>query len=190
MVTEAATVPQEKPPSFPVFKNREELSGYARKLGFKKIEEFESALGSVQQREKLVEALRKRDPKLNGQVDALITHLKLNHQEIARKERWYEKALKLPGRALKATWETMKKHPALTILVLAALVAGGTAYGLYLTGNLEFVATKLGLGKMFGAVDAAGEMMPPVPPTPPVPGLGELGVPPPAAPIPGAGGPI
>ncbi|MFH1444639.1 MAG: hypothetical protein ABIG34_04625 [Candidatus Peregrinibacteria bacterium] len=125
MATATPSIGSEQPAAFPVFRNREEMVDYARKLGFKKIEEFESALDSVEKREHLVEALRKRDPKLNGQVESLIKHLKLNKQEIARKERWYEKVLKLPGRATKATWDTMKRHPIITLLILAALVAGG-----------------------------------------------------------------
>jgi hypothetical protein len=147
MVAEAATAPQEKPPIFPVFRNREELSDYARKLGFKKIEEFESALDSVKQRERLVEALRKRDPKLNGQVDALIDHLKLNRQEIQRKERWYEKVLKFPGRVLKGAWETVKRHPYLTIAtVIALLLAVGALTG-YFSGSIESWLHKLGESK-------------------------------------------
>ena len=83
-----------------------------------------------------------------------------------------------------------KKHPVVTALLIAAVAAGGVAAGFYLTGNWELLATSLGLDKMFGAADAAGELMPPVPSTPIPPGAGELAVPPPALPLPGAGGPI
>ncbi|ALM09934.1 MAG TPA: hypothetical protein DEB30_02710 [Candidatus Peribacter riflensis] len=155
MATATPSAGREQPAAFPVFRNREEMVDYAQKLGFKKIEEFESALDSVEKREKLVEALRKRDPKLNGQVDALITHLKLNKQEIARKERWYEKVLKLPGRATQATWDTMKRHPMLTLLILAALVAGGAYLAWDQLGGLVAVPNP-----MEGAAAAADTVAP------------------------------
>lgn len=135
---------RESPSAFPVFKNRREMADYAKKLGFKKIEEFEATLDSVQQREKLVEALRNKDPKLNGQVDSLIKHLKINRQEIVRKERWYETALKLPGRVLKGTWNTVRKHPYLTIAAaIAILLATGALTG-YFSGSIESLMHKLG----------------------------------------------
>jgi hypothetical protein len=179
MVAEAATAPQEKPPIFPVFRNREELSDYARKLGFKKIEEFESALDSVKQRERLVEALRKRDPKLNGQVDALIDHLKLNRQEIQRKERWYEKVLKFPGRVLKGAWETVKRHPVLTAVAIVAL--------LYYTGLGAVLAEKIKawLMQFFPQIKLPNIPPPHIPtiprptPSPPTPSLPPLPTTPP-----------
>jgi hypothetical protein len=85
-------------------------------------------------------------------------------------------------------WDRMKgfawNHPVVTTLLVLALIAGGTSLALYASGNLELVATKLGLGKIFSGVDATGEMFPPVPSTPIPPGAGELGVPPPITPIP------
>ena len=149
-----AAAPQEK--VFPVFKNRKEMGDFGQKLGFRKIEEFESALDSVQQREKLVEALRKSDPKLNGQVDALINHLKINRQEITRKESWYKKVLKFPGRMVSKTWETVKKHPVAAALVLAALAAAGVAGTYYLAANWEGFLAKLGAQTAVKGAEAIG----------------------------------
>lgn len=147
---------KEGQPSFPVFKDRREMEDFSRVLGFKKLEEFESALGSVQQREKLVEALRKRDPHLNGQVDALIKHLKINRQEIRRKESWYEKVMKLPGRVLKKSWETVKKHPFASALLLAALAAGTVAGSYYLAAHWEGFLARFGVTTAAKAAQALG----------------------------------
>lgn len=164
------------------------------------IREVATALQSVEGRQMLFQKLMEHehdlleiDPTFNPEL--LREQLDLAGEVLRQKDRFLQDVQSPEKKGMfKRAWEKMKgfagRHPFVTAILVLALVAGGAALGLYLTGNLELVATKLGLGKMFGAVDAAGEMMPPVPPTPPVPGAGELGVPPPATPIPGAGGPI
>ncbi|MDD5739926.1 MAG: hypothetical protein PHO20_04115, partial [Candidatus Peribacteraceae bacterium] len=137
--------------------------------------------------------LLKIDPLFNPAL--LREQLELAGEVLHQKERYLQDVQSPEKKGLfKRAWEKMKsfggRHPFVTAILILALIAGGAALTLYATGNLELVATRLGLGKMFGAADAAGEMMPPVPVTPLPPGAGELGIPPPANPIPGAGKPI
>ncbi len=139
-------------PEFPVFKDRKEMDGYLRELGYGRLNEFGK---TVNDREKLVDLLRKRNPKLNGQVDNLIEHLKLNKQEIERKEAWYTKVLKFPGRLLKGAWNTVKNHPYLTVgAVIAILLATGATTG-YISTFLEQLFHKVGEGKTVGLGEAA-----------------------------------
>jgi len=164
------------------------------------IKEVASALQSVEGRQmiyqKLMEhqqALLSIDPSFNP--DLLREQLELAGEVLHQKERYLQDVQSPEKKGLlKKAWEKMKgfagRHPFVTTILILALIAGGAALTLYATGNLELVAARLGLGKMFGAADAAGEMMPPAPVTPLPPGAGELGIPPPANPIPGAGKPI
>lgn len=164
------------------------------------IQEVASALQSVEGRQMLFNKLMEHeedlleiDPSFNPSL--LREQLDLAGEVLHQKER-YLQDIQSPEKKglLKRSWEKMKsfggRHPFVTAILIAALIAGGAALTLYATGNLELAATKLGLGKMFSATEAAGEMMPPVPVTPLPPGAGEMGIPPPANPIPGAGKPI
>lgn len=163
------------------------------------IKEVASALQSVEGRQMIYQKLMehqqdllKIDPLFNP--DLLREQLELAGEVLHQKERYLQDVQSPEKKGLfKRAWEKMKgfgkRHPFVTVLLLLALIAGATSLGLYLSGNLEFVASKVGLGKIFGAADAAGDMMVPVPPTPIVPGAGELAVPPPANLPPGAVGP-
>lgn len=164
------------------------------------IQEVASSLQSVAGRQMLYQKLMeherdllKIDPSFNAAF--LREQLELAGEVLHQKERYLQDIQSPEKKGMfRRAWEKMKgfakRHPIVSVLLILALLAGGTALTLYATGNLELVATKLGLGKILGAVDAAGEMMPPVPPTTIPPGAGELAVPPPANPIPGAGAPI
>lgn len=93
-------------------------------------------------------------------------------------------------RALDKLTSFPKKHPIVTTLLVAALAAGGMAGGLYLAGNWELFLTNVGLGKILGSAEGAGEMIPPTLYTPPHPGGGMLDMPPPSSsptPQPGLG---
>ncbi|MCF7844497.1 MAG: hypothetical protein K9M03_01560 [Kiritimatiellales bacterium] len=89
-------------------------------------------------------------------------------------------------RALGAVGGFAKKHPVVTTLLAASLVAGGVASGFYMTGNWELFMASTGLSKWFGAAEAAGEIITPTPSTPILPGGGLFEVPPPTSP-PGLG---
>ena len=91
-------------------------------------------------------------------------------------------------RALGAVGSFAKKHPIVTTLLAASLVAGGVAAGFYMTGNWELFMASTGLSKWFGSAEAAGELIPPTPSTPPLPDGGIFEVPPPTSP-PGLGTP-
>lgn len=119
MITTALNRGAEPLPSFPVFQTREEMDTYLRGLGYRKMEQLKVDEDAVGARERLAEALKKTNP--DADVDQLIEHLKLNSQEIERKEKWYDKAMKLPKKAASYTWETIKAHPILTALTLAGL---------------------------------------------------------------------
>jgi len=133
---------------FPVFKTREELGEYLDEVGYD-IDRLGALGDSVSDREKLLMALQEKHPALNGQASALIEHLRLNHQELERKEGWFKSFIKLPGRAMKAAWETIKAHPYITTAVVIAL----TAAALYYTGAgasaVGWIKSKL-LGSMIG----------------------------------------
>ncbi|MBU2259434.1 hypothetical protein KKC44_02395 [Patescibacteria group bacterium] len=114
---------------FPVFRSREELQDYLEDVGYD-IDRLHAMGDSVAEREQLITSLKERNPTLNGNAEALVEHLRLNHQELERKESWYTKLLKLPGKALRYSWETVKAHPYIT----AAVVIGLTAAALYYSG--------------------------------------------------------
>lgn len=154
------------------------------------IQEVASALKSVEGRQMLYQKLMDHeqdlleiDPTFNPEL--LREQLDLAGEVLHEKDRFLQDVQSPEKKGMfKRAWEKMKgfagRHPLVTTLLVLALIAGGGALALYGTGNLELVATRLGLGKMFGAAEAAGEMMPPVPSTPIPPGAGELGIPPPS----------
>jgi hypothetical protein len=164
-----------------------------------KTDEVVAQMKSVEGRQQIFDTLMQHEKELRKahsfQPEELHRQLEVAGETVVAKER-FMKDMKSPEKKglFRRAWEKVKgfakNHPIVTSILVLALAAGATAGVLYLTGNLEFVATKLGLGKIFSGAGAAGEMMPPTPPTPIVPGAGELSVPPPANPLPGAGGPI
>lgn len=162
--------------------------------------EVATAMQSVKGRQMLYQKLmeheqdlRKIDPSFHP--EHLRQSLELVGEVLQQKDR-YLKDVQSPEKKgmFRRAWEKMKgfakNHPVVTTLLVLALIAGGTALTLYLTGNLEIVASKLGLGRIFGGVEGAGDLMAPAPATPPVPGGGELAIPPPVNPLPEIGRPI
>lgn len=119
---------QDRPHSFPVFRTREQMDTYLRGLGYMKLDKLNAVKESTEERQRLAEAL-KNDPHTNGNAEALVDHLQLNHQELERKESWYKRILKLPGKAVRWTWETVKKHPILTTAVVASILLYYTGWG-------------------------------------------------------------
>ncbi|MFA6259059.1 MAG: hypothetical protein WCX29_00425 [Candidatus Peribacteraceae bacterium] len=164
------------------------------------IDEVAAALKSVEGRQRLFESLlrheddlRVLDPQFEPAV--LREQLDLVADVFHEKER-YLLDMQQPEKqgAFRRAWERVKgfakRHPVVTTLLVAALVASGVAAGFYVTGNWELLLTKVGLDKILGGAEAAGEMMDPTLVTPLPPGAGELAVPPPATAVPGASGPI
>jgi len=160
------------------------------------VAEVDAALRSVEGRENLYnriveheEALREIYPNFNA--DGLREELELIG-EVLRQKQEYMKEVASPEKKglFRRAWDRVrgftKRHPVVTTLLVVAGLAAAVAGGFYLTGNWELLMASTGLSKIFGSAKAAGELMTPTPPTPMVPGAGELTVPPPAAPIPGA----
>lgn len=79
----------------------------------------------------------------------------------------------------------VKKHPIISALIGAGIVAGGVAAGFYLTGQWELLMTAIGANKISGVAKSIGELAPITPETPALPGGGIYDVPPP---LPGPGG--
>ncbi|MDD4628957.1 MAG: hypothetical protein PHE68_06270 [Candidatus Peribacteraceae bacterium] len=158
-----------------------------------KVDEVLIQMKSVEGREALFAKLMEHEEHLRKIHDfnpeELRRQLEVAGEVIEAKEKYMKDATSPEKKTLfRRAWDRMKgfawNHPVVTTLLVLALIAGGTSLALYATGNLELVATKLGLGKIFSGVEATGEMFPPVPVTPIPPGAGELGVPPPITPIP------
>ncbi|MFH1670159.1 MAG: hypothetical protein ABIA92_01080 [Patescibacteria group bacterium] len=145
---------------FPVFRTREQMQEYLEDVGYD-IDRLHTLGDSVGEREGLLTSLREKHPNLNGQGEALINHLHLNAQELNRKESWYTKLLKLPGKALRYGWETMKAHPRISIAVavglgVAALYYSGAAAAGYGWLKAKVMESMVGEG-VAGAAEAVGE---------------------------------
>ncbi|MDD5469606.1 MAG: hypothetical protein PHO92_02285 [Candidatus Peribacteraceae bacterium] len=164
------------------------------------IAEVDTALRSVEGRETLYsriveheEDLKQLYPDFNP--NGLREQLDLIGDVLRQKEA-YMKDVSSPEKKglFRRAWDRVKgfakRHPIVTALLAIAGIAAAVAGGFYLTGNWELFLTSTGLSKVFGSVDAAGEMITPTPYTPMAPGAGELHVPAPADPIPGAEIPI
>ena len=134
----------------------------------------------------MVEELHKYG--LNGRSEAVEQMYRLHRQEFDRKEtllgttwRWTKEAAGMAGNAIAApfrwTYSSFKKHPILTTLGVAALVAGGFAGGYYLAGGWETFLATTGLDKVLAGAEAATELAPVVPDLPPLPGGGAYDIP-------------
>ncbi|MDD5470109.1 MAG: hypothetical protein PHO92_04925 [Candidatus Peribacteraceae bacterium] len=164
-----------------------------------KIDEVLAQMQSVEGREELFAKLMEHEEHLRKIHDfnpeELRRQLEVAGEVIDAKEK-YMKDVQSPEKKtlFRRAWDKMRgfagKHPVVTTLLVLALLAGGTSLALYASGNLELVATKLGLDKIFAGADAAGDLFPPVPSTPIPPGAGEVGIPPPINPLPGPQRPI
>lgn len=134
----------------------------------------------------MVEELQKCG--LNGRSEAVEQMYRLHRQEFDRKKsllgktwHWTKEAAGAAGNAVAApfrwTYASFKKHPILTSLAAAALVAGGIAGGYYLAGSWELFLATTGLDKVVAGVEAATELAPVVPDLPPLPGGGAYDIP-------------
>lgn len=140
----------------------------------------------VNEEQRLLDTIKRLDPKIDGNAHELVKQLAVYKQEVDRKERWYEKILKAPGRLLKKGWETVKRHPFLTALAVLA-ISGAVAFYVNpaLFASLKaWIASKLGalgIGNAAEAAkqtvekaaeaakEAAGKAMEKVPVPPPIP---------------------
>lgn len=136
------------------------------------------------------EDLRTLDPTFHPEV--LREQIDLAGETLQQKERFLKDVQSPEKKGLfRRAWEGVKgfakKHPIVTAVLATALAAGGVAAGFYFTGNWELLMTSVGLDKIFGAAETAGELAPVTPVTPPLPGGGVLDIPPP---MPSPGGPV
>lgn len=92
----------------------------------------------------LLTAVQRKFPQLNGRATDVVQRLLLNQQELDRKESWFTRILKAPGRALSWTWGKMKEHPYLTIGAVIALLAAVAGVAYY-SGGIELLLRKLGV---------------------------------------------
>lgn len=147
------------------------------------LDKVRTSLQSVNGRKDLIQKLE-----LNGNAEAVLEGIDLNVEQLQKKESFFTKMLKLPGRTAESTLNLMKKHPVVSTLVILALAAGAVAAGFYLAGEWELLLSKVGLDKILGGAEAARELIPPTPATPPLPGGGMFEIPGGTPPVPGAGG--
>jgi len=88
-------------------------------------------LHAVDRREDLVEAIRKFDPAVNGNVDQLMDQLSLYRREAQRKQQWTKESEKSwPRRIWEKAIGAIKAHPYIT----TGLVLGAGGAALYYTG--------------------------------------------------------
>lgn len=146
-----------------LFKDRESLE---RRFGME-MERIAELYRTDSGKKQLLEAIRKQDPSLNGNVDAALTQVSSNIDQLKKKESFLTKMLKLPVRAVQAVGRTMKRHPFLTAAagiaaILALLYFTGplaqTAgqYGTTLVESFKGVLSKIGLATPEVAVEATG----------------------------------
>jgi len=146
----------------------------------------------MEQRDTLVEIDPSFDPELLEEqvhmVGTTLEQMKDFESRVVEEAEQEPEKKGLLRRALGAVGGFAKKHPIVTTLLTASLVAGGVAAGFYMTGNWELFMASTGLSKWFGAAEAAGELVPPTPSTPILPDGGLFEIPPPTSP-PGLGTP-
>lgn len=123
----------------------------------------------------------KNTKELRQQFDALHDRYRGEIQHIAASKDFQE-AGKKKGffrRMLSNIGSFVKKHPIMSTLIAAGIVAGGVAGGFYLTGNWELLMTAVGANKVAEVAEAVKELAPITPETPPLPQGGIYDVPPP-----------
>ncbi len=118
---------------------------------------------------------------LRRQFDALHDRYRGEIKTIAASRDFQERTEKkgIFRRILSGIGGFVKKHPFVSALIGAAIVAGGVAGGFYLTGNWELLMTAVGANKIAGVAKSIGEMAPITPETPMLPGGGLYDIPPP-----------
>ena len=127
-------------------------------------DQVRTMMGSVEGRKDLYKQLLVHEELLSEDHDnfdslALQTQLEDAGEALSANER-YLKEVQSPEQksAMKRAWEAVKKfprnHPVVTALLAASVVAGGVAGGFYLTGNLEYLLSSIGLGHLYGAEGA------------------------------------
>lgn len=128
------------------------------------LEEARAKIESVEGRKELIEQLN-----LNGDAEQVLDSVDLNLEQLKKKESFFMKMLKLPGRTLKATLGMMKRHPIITgiagvaILIallyfMPALAPTAGEYGKNLIQSFKNVLAKIGIGTPEAATDAIGNI--------------------------------
>ena len=185
----AGKKPSERPMSFVATPER--VSAY---VGLKE-KEVATQLKSVQGRQDIFDKLIKNEGAIRKnhadfKPEELRSQLDAAGEALVAHER-YLKDVSSPEKKgmFRRAWDAIKsfprKHPVITALLVAALIAGGVAGGLYLAGYWETVVASVGLNKIMGMAKSIGELAPVTPETVPLPGGGMYDVPPP---MPGPGG--
>lgn len=157
-----------------------------------KTDEVTAQMKSVEGRQELVRQLLEHEEDLKNdhadfQPELLQTQLDEVGNALTANELYLQDIQSPEQKGMfRRAWESVKgfakAHPVVTTLLIASLAAGGVAGGFYLTGNWELLMATTGLSKIFGAAEAAGELVPPTPLTPPLPGGGVFEIPPPISP--------
>lgn len=200
MISQVAEIPVgsgnvERPMFLPI---PEHIAPYLDHL---KEQEIETQMRSVEGRQRLLEDLMRKSEEIkrdhNGSFhpELLQPQLEAAGEALAANDRYMEQIQEPENKGMfRRAWEAVKsfprKHPVVTALLAAALVAGGVAAGFYFTGNWELLMSATGLSKILGGAEAAGELVPPTPATPPLSGGGVFDIPPPTTQPGGIDGPI
>lgn len=115
---------------FPVASSREEMRTNLKTQ--KTLEEISEMIKTQEGKEQLLTMIKDASPNVNGNVDAALDQVGLNAEQLQKKESFIKRMLKLPGQAVSKAWETIKKHPILTAVILIAIAAAGAYYLGYL----------------------------------------------------------
>jgi len=132
-------------------------------LGIQKtLDEIEQELNTQEGKQRIARAIKDADSSVNGNIDGILDQIDLNREQLQKKESFFKRMLKLPGKALNSVWRTIKKHPYLTATLLIALATGGAYYLGYLPkvdwGSLwARLKNLLKFGGGGGAAAGAGE---------------------------------
>jgi len=111
---------------------------------------------------------------LRQQFDALHQRYTAEIKTIAAAKDFQERAEKkgIFKRILSGVGSFAKKHPIVTALIVAGVIAGGVAVGFYLAGSWELLMTSIGSSKIASVARTIREMIPITPKTSPLPGGG------------------
>lgn len=157
-----------------------------------KEEEVTAQMRSVDGRKELYEQLLAKSEQLSAQhpdfhPETLAQQLDAAGESLAANQQFTESMHSAEKQGLMSkAWSAIKsfprKHPVVTGLLGIAAVAGGVGGGLYLAGYWESLMATLGVSKILGIAEVAGDLAPIVPDLPPMPGGGPYEFPLPVVP--------
>ena len=151
--------PLEYPEGFP-YRSRESAE---TKFGME-LDKVRTKIQSDEGRRELIQQLN-----LNGNADTVLEGIDLNVEQLKKKESFFMKMLKLPGRAVKSAFNVMGRHPFLTSAAVIAIIIAilyftpalaptAGEYGTKLVQAFKGTLAKIGVGTPEAATDAISKL--------------------------------